>query len=198
MSFFCCTFVPDFVFYIRQGMKKILSLVLCAGIIASCAMMMVSCGISKLTPEEKAARKAAEQERVKEAVIGRHFRINVTSMTPLRAETFDLPGGCWIKIDSTMVDCSIPYMGLDDFPHFKTRGEIRMDSKLEFTAETENYIVELDPSGQTILVAFKTEFRGSDYTFQINIDDVNQARIRVVPEDRDEITYEGDLYDTKE
>ena len=179
-------------------MKKILSLVVCAGIIASCAMMMVSCGISKLTPEEKEARKAALQERVKEAVIGRHYRINVTSMTPLRAEPFDVPGGCWIKIDSAMVDCNIPYMGLDDFPHFKTRGEIRMDSRLEFTAATENYIVELDPNGQTTFVTFKTEFRGSDYTFQITIEDVNQARVRVIPQDRDEITYEGDLYDTKE
>ena len=161
---------------------------------ALCAGMMVSCGISKLTPEEKAEKKAAEQARVKEAVIGRHYRINVTSMTPLRAETFFVNGGHWIKVDSTMVDCSIPYMGLDDFPHFKTRGEMRMDSRLEFNAETENYVVELDPSGQSIFVTFKTEFAGTNYTFQITIEDVNQARIRVIPEDRDEITYEGDLY----
>ena len=188
---------PILFFYIRQGMKKILSLVLCAGIIASCAWVMVACGISKLTPEEKAARKAAEQERVKEAVIGRHYRINVTSMTPLRAETFYI-SGCWIRIDSTMVDCSVPYMGLDDVPHFKTRGEMRMDSRLEFTAEMENYVVELQEDQSSMLVAFKTEFRGSDYKFQITIDNVNQASIRVIPEDRDEITYEGNVYDSKE
>ena len=166
---------------------------MCVGVLAICAGAVVSCGLSKLTPEEKAARRAAEEQTIREAVIHRHYRISVSSMTPLRAETFYISGP-WITVDSTTVECSVPYLGRDDMPHFKTRGEMRMDSKLEFKAETEDYLVELNPEDQSILVSFKTSFRGSDYTFHITIDNISQARVRVIPSDRDEITYEGTVY----
>ena len=155
--------------------------------------MLVSCGEMNLTPEEKAARKEAAKKSVAESIINRHYRINVTSMTPLRAETFYISGH-WIKIDSTMVDCSVPYMGLDDTPHFKTPSEARIDARLVFTAEMQDYLVELQPEQNSIAVSFKTSFRGSDYTFNILVEDVNQARVRIIPEDRDEIAYEGNLY----
>ena len=174
-------------------MSKIAKLLVLVGLFISCASMLVSCGEMKLTPEEKAARQEAAKKSVAESIIHRHYRINVTSMTPLRAETMYV-SGCWIKIDSTMVDCSIPYMGLDDTPHFKTPGEARMDSKMVFTAEMEDYYVELQPEQNSIFVSFKTGFRGISYTFKMLIQDVNQARINVVPDDRDEIFYEGNLY----
>ena len=96
------------------------------------ALLMVACA----TPEERAARQAENLKMVKAAVGTQQYRINVTSMRPMRGTTTNVMGR-WLKIDGNTVDCSLPYIGRDDIPHMKTRAEVRMDSKLEFKAEVQ-------------------------------------------------------------
>ena len=153
------------------------------------ALLMVACA----TPQERAARQAENLKMVKAAVGNQQYRINITSMTPMRGTTTNVMGR-WLKIDGNTVDCSLPYIGRDDIPHMKTRAEVRMDSKLEFNAEVENYLLKLEPKKKRGIVTFSTRYGGDEYQFNIDVDNTGRARIRVTPEDRDFIDYEGDVY----
>ena len=153
------------------------------------ALLMVACA----TPQERAARQAENLKMVKAAVGSQQYRINITSMTPMRGTTTNVMGR-WLKIDGNTVDCSLPYIGRDDIPHMKTRAEVRMDSKLEFNAEVENYLLKLEPKKKRGIVTFSTRYGGDEYQFNINVDNTGRARIRVTPEDRDFIDYEGNVY----
>ena len=153
------------------------------------ALLMVACA----TPQERAARQAENLKMVKAAVGSQQYRINITSMTPMRGTTTNVMGR-WLKIDGNTVDCSLPYIGREDIPHMKTRAEVRMDSKLEFNAEVENYLLKLEPKKKRGIVTFSTRYGGDEYQFNIDVDNTGRARIRVTPEDRDFIDYEGNVY----
>ena len=153
------------------------------------ALLMVACA----TPHERAARQAENLKMVKAAVGSQQYRINITSMTPMRGATTNVMGR-WLKIDGNTVDCNLPYIGRNDIPHMKTRAEVRMDSKLEFNAEVENYLLKLEPKKKRGIVTFSTRYGGDEYQFNIDVDNTGRARIRVTPEDRDFIDYEGNVY----
>lgn len=102
--------------------------------------------------------------------------------------------GRWLKIEGNTVDCSLPYIGREDIPHMKTRAEMRMDSKLEFKSEIQNYLLKLEAKKKRGVITFSTKYSGDEYQFNITVDNTGSARIRVTPEDRDYIEYEGDVY----
>ena len=153
------------------------------------ALLMVACA----TPEERAARQAENLKMVKAAVGTQQYRINVTSMRPMRGSTTNVMGR-WLKIDGNTVDCSLPYIGRNDIPHMKTRAEVRMDSKLEFNAEVQNYLLKLEAKKKRGIVTFSTRYGGDEYQFNITVDNTGRAFIRVTPENRDFIEYEGNVY----
>ena len=130
---------------------------------------------------------------VKAAVGTQQYRINVTSMRPMRGSTTNVMGR-WLKIDGNTVDCSLPYIGRNDIPHMKTRAEVRMDSKLEFNAEVQNYLLKLEAKKKRGIVTFSTRYGGDEYQFNITVDNTGRAFIRVTPENRDFIEYEGNVY----
>ena len=130
---------------------------------------------------------------VKAAVGSQQYRINVTSMRPMRGSTTNVMGR-WLKIDGNTVDCSLPYIGRNDIPHMKTRAEVRMDSKLEFNAEVQNYLLKLEAKKKRGIVTFSTRYGGDEYQFNITVDNTGRAFIRVTPENRDFIEYEGNVY----
>ena len=152
------------------------------------ALLMVACA----TPEERAARQAENLKMVKAAVGSQQYRINVTSMRPMRGTTTNVMGR-WLKIDGNTVDCSLPYIGRDDIPHMKTRAEVRMDSKLEFKAEVQNYLLKLEAKKKRGIVTFSTRYGSDEYQFNITVDNTGRAFIRVTPENRDFIDYEGNV-----
>lgn len=153
------------------------------------ALLMVACA----TPEERAARQAENLKMVKAAVGSQQYRINVTSMRPMRGTTTNVMGR-WLKIDGNTVECSLPYIGRNDIPHMKTRAEVRMDSKLEFKAEVQNYLLKLEAKKKRGIVTFSTRYGGDEYQFNITVDNTGRAFIRVTPENRDFIEYEGNVY----
>ena len=152
------------------------------------ALLMVACA----TPEERAARQAENLKMVKAAVGSQQYRINVTSMRPMRGTTTNVMGR-WLKIDGNTVDCSLPYIGRNDIPHMKTRAEVRMDSKLEFNAEVQNYLLKLEAKKKRGIVTFSTRYGSDEYQFNITVDNMGRAFIRVTPENRDFIDYEGNV-----
>ncbi len=153
------------------------------------ALLMVACA----TPEERAARQAENLKMVKAAVGNQQYKITINSMTPMRGANTTVMGR-WLKIDGNNVDCYLPYVGRDDVPHMKTRGEIKSDAKLEFRTEMENYNLQYQPSKKCGVITFKASDMGDDYIFKIIVDNTGRARITVTPRDRDYINYEGSVY----
>ena len=164
-------------------MKKVFLLMMAGLLMAACAT---------LTPEEKAARKAKRVEEVKTALIQKKYKIDVNSMTPMRGTSRPISGR-WIKVDSTIVECSLPYAGLDDIPHLKTRGEVRMDSRLDFKSEISDYVMSFQPSEKRTIITFKSEYMGQVYTFHLFVEEEGNVRIHLEPDKRDFIDYEGHI-----
>ena len=162
-------------------MKKVIIMLMAALLVTACAT---------LTPEEKAARDAAIKESVKAAVASQKFKINVTSVTPMRAANRSVSGP-FIKLDSTTVECFLPYAGRDDIPHMKTRGEMRMTSKIEIKSEMRNYLFAIDPNNERAVISFSASDLGVDYKFTITIENTGDTKIHVDPDKRDYIDYEG-------
>ena len=162
-------------------MKKVFIMLVATLLVAACAT---------LTPEEKAARDAAIKEGVKTAVASQKYKINVNSVTPMRGTNRSLSGP-FLKVDSTTFECFLPYVGLDDIPHMKPPGEVRMTSKIEIKSEMRDYLLAIDPVEERAVVSFKASNLGVDYKFTITIDNTGSAKIHVDPDKRDYIDYEG-------
>ena len=164
-------------------MKKVIVMLMVGLLMASCAT---------LTPEEKAAREAAIKESIKTTLQSKNYKINVNSVTPMRAGSRTISGS-WIKMDSTIVECWLPYAGLDDIPHLKTRGEFRLSSKIELKSEMRNYLLAINPTEERVIISFNADNHGLDCKFKIVIENTGKAYIHVEPEKRDYIDYEGYL-----
>ena len=160
-------------------MKKILVMIVAVMAIVSCA-----------TSEERAARQAENLKMVKASVGGQQYRISITSMTPMRGTSKTVMGR-WLKIDGNQIDCSLPYVGREDIPHAKTRGEVRMDSKIEYRGEVKDYLLQYQPKKKCGIITFKINYSGDDYQFRIIVDNSGTANIHLTPEDRDFIDYKG-------
>jgi hypothetical protein len=154
------------------------------------ALMFMVAACATLTPEEKAAREAATKEKVKTAVASQKYKIYVSSMKPMRGNERTI-SGFWLKVDSTTMDCMLPYAGLDDIPHPKTRGEVRAGSKMEFKSEMRDYVLSIQPKDERAIISFKASDHGFECKFTVIIENSGSAKIHVEPETRDFIDYEG-------
>lgn len=168
-------------------MKKVLLMMVCA-------VMMVSCGAAKLSPEERAARKAAIEENAKKAISEQNFRINITMVRPMFGQNMTV-SGYWIKVDTTHVQCYLPKIRPDET--FKVEvmapGEKYQDRRLEFSSPIDEYLYTFNPETNVGLITFKTMYGGEEYKFYIQIEHVDEARVRILPGSRNEVACEGTI-----
>ena len=150
-------------------------------------LLLTAC--ATLTPEERAARVA----ELKTAVGDRHYRINITSMTPMRGVSHTVFNH-WLKVDGDKVTCDLPYLGRNDIPHPKTPAELHMDSRLDFEALITDYALRLDPANKRAVITFNTASGIDKYKFKIVMESSGLARVHVDPDERDFIDYEGSLH----
>ncbi len=151
------------------------------------AMTVVGC----ITSEERAARQAAHMEKVKAAVGSQQYKISLRTMIPLRSSSINLSGIYYLKVNGNELTTEMPYLGRDDVPHFKTRGERKFDRKIDIRGQMENYLLTLMPKEKCGIITFKANNMGEDHSFNIQINSNGQAKILVKPDRRDEIRYEG-------
>lgn len=161
-------------------MKQLLLLLVAALTIVGCA-----------TPEERAAREAEHMQKVKAAVGSQQYKISMREMTPLRSTPIDISGMYYMKVNGNEVTTDLPYLGRDDVPHFKTRGERKFDRKIQIRTQMEGYNLALMPKQKAGLVTFKAKDGGDDLDFNIQISSDGRAKVTLKPEGRDEIRYDG-------
>lgn len=161
-------------------MKKLFLLLVAALTIVGCA-----------TSEERAARQAEHMEKVKAAVDGQQYKINMREMIPLRSSSIPLSGMNYLKVNGNEVSTDLPYLGRDDIPHFKTRGELRIDSRIQIRTQMEGYNLALIPKEKSGLITFSARNGGENCSFNIRIFSDGRVKVTLRPEKRDEISYEG-------
>ena len=89
----------------QKNMKNVMIMLMAALLMAACAT---------LTPEQKAAREAAAKAYLKKALVSQKYKINLTSIRPMRGVERTLAGP-WIRVDSTTVECEMPMPVLTTF-----------------------------------------------------------------------------------
>ncbi len=167
-------------------MKKLLLLLVAVLTIVGCA-----------TPEERAAREAEHMQKVKAAVGSQQYKINMREMTPLRSSSITLTGMYYLKIDGNEISTDLPYLGRDDVPHFKTRGERKFDRTIILHTQMEGYNLTLMPKQKSGLITFSAKSGSDTYGFNIQIGSDGLAKVTLRPEGKDEIRYEGYVEPTK-
>ena len=167
-------------------MKKLFLLLVTALTIVGCA-----------TSEERAARQAEHMEKVKAAVDGQQYKINMREMRPLRSSSIHLSGMNYLKVNGNEVSTDLPYLGRDDVPHFKTRGELKFDSRILIRTQMEGYNLTLIPKEKAGLITFSARNGSENCNFNIRIYSDGQVKVILRPEKRDEVAYEGYIEPSK-
>lgn len=159
-----------------------------------CAVLMMSCGAAKLSPEERAARKAAIEQNAKKAIDEQNFRINITMVRPMFGQNQTV-SGYWIKVDTTHVQCYLPKIRPDNSFEVEVMapGEKYNERRLEFSAPIDDYLYTFNPETNVGLITFKALYAGDEYKFYIQIENVDEARVRILPAARNEIACEGTI-----
>ena len=159
-------------------MKKLFLLLVAAMTIVGCA-----------TSEERAARQAEHMEKVKAAVDGQQYKINMREMIPLRSSSIHLSGMNYLKVNGNEVSTDLPYLG--------TRGELKFDTRILIRTQMEGYNLTLIPKEKAGLITFSARNGAENCSFNIRIYSDGQVKVILRPEKRDEIAYEGYIEPSK-
>ena len=143
------------------------------------------------TSEERAAREAEHMQKVKAAVGTQQYKISMREMTPLRSTPITLTGMYYLKVDGNEISTDLPYLGRDDVPHFKTRGERKFDRSIILRTQMEGYNLTLMPKQKAGLITFSAKSGSDAYSFNIQVMSDGLAKVTLRPEGKDEIKYEG-------
>ena len=60
--------------------------------------------------------------------------------------------------------------------------------------DIQNYLLKLEAKKKRGVITFSTKYGSDEYQFYITVDNTGSATIRVTPEDRDYIEYEGNVH----
>jgi len=112
-------------------------------------------------------------------------------MTPLRSTPITLTGMYYLKVDGNEISTDLPYLGRDDVPHFKTRGERKFDRSIILRTQMEGYNLTLMPKQKAGLITFSAKSGSDAYSFNIQVMSDGLAKVTLRPEGKDEIKYEG-------
>lgn len=137
--------------------------------------------------EKKAARKAAQIEKTKTLVEAGAWQFDATRMTPMSGRGKELTSSYRVVVDSMKIDCYLPYFGRAYNVDYGSS-----DSPLSFKGEITDLKKEDSKKGGWI-VSFKTQNKNDrlDFTFQIS--ETGSVSLNVNSNNRQPISYYGDL-----
>ena len=154
--------------------------------IALVAIIMAACSTSKLTPEEKAARKMQVAQAVASAIDNRRFKVEVNYMKPFRGPNRHLSFGYEIRVSGDTLYSYLPYFGAAyNVPYGGGKG-------LNWEAPLTGYEVSEGRKGATIVEM--TAYNGEDYfLYSLELMPDGSAYLNVRSRDREPISFSGDL-----
>lgn len=164
-------------------MKKVIAFMVTLAIFTACGTTAGSVG-GNLTKEQ---RKELVAQEVTHRLNSRHYKIAVNFMTPLRGGGRRyVNGGYSLEVKGDTVRSYLPYFGN------VYRATMGQQKALNFDAAIYNY--EVKRSGKNaVQVFFFTETEEDRYQYQIDIYSNGRAYITVLAQNRDGITFDGDM-----
>lgn len=167
-------------------MKKqiILLTLLVAAILPT--MILSGCGVSSMTPQQKADEEQRIEEGVYKALDSRRYRIGVDTMIPRRGGTQHLTTPYSVTVDGTHLVSYLPYFGVAyNVPYGGGKS-------LNFESEIDEYNRKTGRKGEEIITL--TTDNGEDVlNYQITIFPNGKSSIEVWSRKRDSISFWGEL-----
>jgi hypothetical protein len=150
-------------------------------------MMMVllsSCGsTNSLTKPERAAALA---QQVQEALEARHYTIAVDWMKPLGGVPRQVNSDYELKVNGEELDCYLPYIGRAyRLPYGGGKG-------LNFKAPIQDYSIQQLTSNRS-QIEFTVRNDEDVYLFRIDVFDNGKSIIDIMAQDRDAISFDGEM-----
>jgi len=143
-------------------------------------------GFTPLFAQNKKEIKEKRIAAVKERVESRNYEIEVNRALPMGAPSITLTYDYSLKIKNDSVYSYLPYYGRAySIPYGGGKG-------LNFRAPLKKYEMEIDHKGR-INIRFETQNSEDHFKFIINIYDNGSANIDVNMQNRQSISYYGDL-----
>lgn len=152
-------------------------------IFCSClvSFLLISCASSSTSQAER-----EKQQRVKETIDSRRYKIDVNYMNPVGAPSRALTSVYSLEIRNDSVISYLPYFGRAySVPYGGGEG-------MNFTSLISEYNVKYDRRGKAE-ITFKTRNQEDNLTYRLSIFPNASATINVNPTQRQSISYQGNL-----
>ena len=147
-------------------------------------VLLSSCGsTNSLT---KAERAAALAQQVQEALEARHYTIAVDWMKPLGGVPRQVNSDYELKVNGEELDCYLPYIGRAyRLPYGGGKG-------LNFKAPIQDYSIQQLTSNRS-QIEFTVRNDEDVYLFRIDVFDNGKSIIDIMAQDRDAISFDGEM-----
>ena len=160
-----------------RNMKKILLIITAAVIMAACATTDKQKGYDK--KKEKA-------EMIDKAVSNRDFKISVRTAYPNRGRSVPLTTDFELRVKGDSVMSYLPYFGRAyNIPYGGGQG-------LNFSAVMSDFKI-TQPKRDKKHIEFNVKNDEDTYKFYIDVFDNGKAAINVIPQQRESISFNGDV-----
>lgn len=155
------------------------------------ALMVLLTACSTANVGTKAQRRQEMAAQVKEALKNRQFSVAVRMMTPLRGTTRQLEYGYGITLSGDTLHSYLPFFGrARNIPFNGGKG-------LNFDAVVKKCTVERTGKEKTTVTM--TVFNGEEsFVYTLDVFDNAQASLSVLAQERDQISYSGEMEFKKE
>lgn len=151
-----------------------------AGLLICIFIGFVSCSSSKVMSKNEQAK------IVKERVENKHYTIDVNRMIPMNGQSRQLTSSYSLTIKGDTVVSHLPYFGQAySVPYGGGKGLI-------FDAPITVYTQSFDEKG-TAKISFQTRSEDDVYRFNVQIFSNGSSSIQVTPNNRQSISFYGDL-----
>ncbi|MDO4159798.1 MAG: DUF4251 domain-containing protein [Prevotellaceae bacterium] len=145
--------------------------------------VLTSC--ATVDSSEKAERRREKAETVNKAIERRRYVIDVSMAHPLKGRSVTLTSDYELEVINDSVISYLPYFGRAySIPYGGGKG-------LNFTAHISEYLSEKKKNGTQI--SFKAKNDEDTYTFNIEVFESGTAIINVFSQQRDRISFDGEL-----
>ncbi len=154
--------------------------------IAATALLLNGCGITTMTPEQKAEEDIRIEQGVKKALDSRQYKISVDTMIPRRGTTRHFTDPYGITVDGDKFISYLPYFGVA-YDVAYGGGKV-----LNFEAKTDEYNRYTNRKGEEVIEIVSNN--GEDVLhYEITIFSNGKASIDVRAKKRESISFWGEL-----
>lgn len=149
-------------------------------------IIMTGCAVNRLSDAEKIKQKTAEQMAVNQALIDRHYRVDVETMMPRRGGARPVSYGFYLEVRGDTIISYLPYFGRAySIPYGGGKGLIFTQKIIEYQ--------EVQNAKKKHVILVKTHNEEDDYQMMLDVYENGDATIRMQARERESISYEGKI-----